>query len=103
MKKPVIPYDQDSATIDVSGRPVSLTNLGKIFWKDLNLTKGDLIRYYLKISSYLLPHIVDRAMVMKRYPHGAQGDFFYMKRSPVPRPEWVQTCSLKHGAGNVID
>ncbi len=103
MKKPVIPVDQDSARIEINGKIVSLTNLRKIFWKNLKITKGDLIRYYLEISSYLLPHIVDRAMVMKRYPHGADGEFFYMKRAPAPRPEWIQTCSIYHGSGNVID
>jgi len=103
MKKPVIPDDQNSVTMDVDGKLVPLTNLPKLFWKNLKITKGDLIRYYVEISSYLLPHIVDRAMVMKRYPHGAEGEFFYMKRAPLPRPKWIQTCSIYHGSGNVID
>ena len=51
----------------------------------------------------LLPHIRDRAMVMKRYPHGAAGTFFFMKRAPSPRPAWIETCSIDHGSGNVID
>jgi len=51
----------------------------------------------------LLPHIRDRAMVMKRYPHGAAGDFFFMKRAPAPRPSWIQICSIPHDSGNVID
>ena len=42
-------------------------------------------------------------MVMKRYPHGAGGDFFFMKRAPVPRPAWLRTCSIEHESGNVID
>jgi bifunctional non-homologous end joining protein LigD len=42
-------------------------------------------------------------MVMKRYPHGAAGEFFFMKRAPSPRPEWIELCSIKHGSGNVID
>jgi bifunctional non-homologous end joining protein LigD len=51
----------------------------------------------------LLPHIRDRAMVMKRYPHGAAGEFFFMKRAPEPRPAWIRTCRIDHDSGNVID
>jgi bifunctional non-homologous end joining protein LigD len=40
---------------------------------------------------------------MKRYPHGAAGDFFFMKRAPTPRPSWIQICSIPHDSGNVID
>ena len=42
-------------------------------------------------------------MVMKRYPHGAAGEFFFMKRAPSPRPDWIETCAITHGSGNVID
>ena len=42
-------------------------------------------------------------MVMKRYPNGAEGEFFFMKRAPKPRPDWLQVCKIKHGSGNVID
>ncbi len=89
--------------ITVGDRSVALTNLRKIFWKKLGITKGDLIQYYIDVSSYLLPHLAGRAMVMKRYPNGAESDFFYMKRAPVPRPAWIKTCRIYHGSGNVID
>jgi bifunctional non-homologous end joining protein LigD len=55
------------------------------------------------VAPVLLPHIADRAMVMKRYPHGADGPFFFMKRAPVPRPSWIRTCAISHDSGNVID
>jgi len=87
----------------VDGREVRLTNLSKVFWPNLGITKRDLLQYYADISSYLLPHLADRAMVMKRYPNGAAGDFFFMKRAPSPRPDWIQTCRIRHGSGNVID
>jgi bifunctional non-homologous end joining protein LigD len=51
----------------------------------------------------LLPHIQDRAMVMKRYPNGADGDFFFMKRAPSPRPSWIRTCVIDHGSKGMID
>jgi bifunctional non-homologous end joining protein LigD len=81
---------------------VQLTNLQKLFWSSLRLTKRDLIQYYADISAWLLPHVSHRAMVMKRYPNGAEGDFFYMKRAPEPRPSWVEVCSIPHRRGNII-
>src|SRR5678809_56590 len=47
--------------------------------------------------------MLDRAMVMKRYPNGIAGDFFFMKRAPSPRPEWIETCAIEHASGNIID
>ncbi len=103
-KKPVtIPRDEENAVLTIEGREVRLTNLRKVFWPGLGLTKGDLLRYYAAVAPVLLPHVVDRAMVMKRYPHGAAGEFFFMKRAPTPRPDWIETCSIEHESGNVID
>jgi bifunctional non-homologous end joining protein LigD len=98
-----IPPDQDHVVLPVDGREIRLTNLRKIFWSALGLMKGDLLQYYADVATVLLPHLRDRAMVMKRYPHGAAGPFFFMKRAPVPRPAWIQTCSIEHGSGNIID
>jgi bifunctional non-homologous end joining protein LigD len=92
-----------SHTLTVEGRQVRLTNLDKPFWSEVGITKGDLIQYYADVAPVLLPHIRDRAMVMKRYPHGAHGDFFFMKRAPSPRPDWIRTCRILHDSGNVID
>ena len=90
-------------TLTIEGRELRLTNLEKPFWPELGITKGDLLRYYAQVAPVLLPHVRDRAMVMKRYPNGAFGPFFFMKRAPVPRPAWIETCSITHGSGNVID
>jgi len=98
-----IPADIQQVELVVDGRKVRLTNLGKVFWPDRELTKRDLLQYYLDVSPYLLPHVQDRAMVMKRYPHGIAGDFFFMKRAPSPRPAWIRTCSIEHDSGNIID
>jgi bifunctional non-homologous end joining protein LigD len=86
-----------------NGHEVQLTNLQKPFWPELGITKGDLLRYYARISDALLPHLKDRAMVMKRYPHGAGGEFFFQKRAPTPRPEWIEVCSIEHASKSVID
>jgi bifunctional non-homologous end joining protein LigD len=98
-----IPAERDAVQIPVRRRLVSLTNLRKPFWPALGLTKGDLLRYYERVAPVLLPHLADRAMVMKRYPHGAAGPFFFMKRAPSPRPSWIRTCSIEHASGSVID
>jgi len=98
-----LPTDLDNVTLTVAQREVRLTNLRKPFWPTLGITKGALIQYYVDVASVLLPHIADRAMVMKRYPHGADGPFFFMKRAPTPRPAWIRTCRIVHDSGNVID
>ena len=99
----VIPPDQDNVVLTVEQKEVRLTNLRKVFWPELQLTKGDLLQYYADVAAVLLPHIKNRAMVMKRYPHGAAGDFFFMKRAPAPRPSWIEICSIDHGSKGVID
>ena len=98
-----IPTDQDNVVLTIQGREVRLTNLRKIFWPQLAFTKGQLLQYYADVASVLLPHIRDRAMVMKRYPHGAAGAFFFMKRAPTPRPAWIEICSIDHGSHGRID
>jgi bifunctional non-homologous end joining protein LigD len=98
-----IPAGQDNVLLDVEGKEVRLTNLRKIFWPDLGLTKGDLLQYYADVADALLPHVRNRAMVMKRYPHGASGEFFFMKRAPSPRPAWIEICGIDHGSKGVID
>jgi bifunctional non-homologous end joining protein LigD len=101
--RPQIPTDVDNTILAVDGRDVRLTNLPKLFWPGLGITKGALIQYYVDVAPVLLPHIRDRAMVMKRYPNGASGPFFFMKRAPTPRPDWIRTCAISHESGNVID
>jgi bifunctional non-homologous end joining protein LigD len=99
----LIPSDGEGATIEVDGKRLSLTNLNKVFWPQLGLTKRDLLSYYAWVAPLLLPHVRGRAMVMKRYPNGAAGDFFFMKRTPSQHPSWLQTCRIEHRSGNVID
>jgi bifunctional non-homologous end joining protein LigD len=98
-----LPRDVDTATLAIDGREVRLTNLRKVFWPGLGLTKGDLLQYYADVSAYLLPHLRDRAMVMKRYPHGIDGEFFFMKQAPSPRPSWIEICPIRHDSSKVVD
>jgi bifunctional non-homologous end joining protein LigD len=97
----IIPRDATDIVLNFGEKQVRLTNLQKLFWKKLKLTKRDLLQYYADISPWLVPHVAGRAMVMKRYPNGAEGDFFYMKRAPEPRPDWIDICAIPHNAGLV--
>lgn len=98
-----IPTDRDSVVLEFAGRAVRLTNLDKPFWPELGLTKRDLLQYYADVAPLLLPHVEGRAMVMKRYPNGWRGKFFFMKRTPDHAPDWLETCAIEHGSGSVID
>src|SRR4029079_1926236 len=109
-----IPDDVTEATIKIGGLSIRLTNLQKPFWPDWGVTKRGLLQYLAvtrralcqcsaAVARLLLPHLVDRAMVMKRYPDGAAGKFFFMKRAPSPRPAWIETCAIEHESANVID
>jgi bifunctional non-homologous end joining protein LigD len=98
-----IPTDESDVALTIGGRTVKLTNLGKTFWVEDDITKRDLLQYYADVSPWLLPHLHDRAMVMKRYPNGALGKCFFMKRVPDPHPDWLETCTIDHKSGNVID
>ncbi len=99
----VIPKNETNLEVELEGRVVKLTNLNKLFWPKLGVTKRDLLQYYADVSEFLLPHLFDRAMVMKRYPNGAAGEFFFMKRAPSPRPDWIELCYIQHSSGNIID
>ena len=103
MAPPRIPRDSADVTVHIDGHDVRLTNLHKVFWQELGITKGDLLQHYLDVSTVLLPHVRNRAMVMKRYPNGASGEFFFMKRAPTPRPDWIEICPIEHGPEKTID
>lgn len=102
-KAVTLPLNERDVELTLGGHRVTLTNLPKLFWPDSGITKRELLQYYADISPVLLPHLRDRAMVMKRYPNGAEGKCFFMKRVPEPHPEWIETCRIDHRSGNVID
>jgi bifunctional non-homologous end joining protein LigD len=99
----VIPDEKKDIVLAFGDRQVKLTNLQKVFWPELGITKRDLLQYYADVSPWLLPHLKDRAMVMKRYPNGAAGDFFFMKRTPTYAPKWIEICEIEHESGNIIN
>ena len=99
---PRIPKGKSEVDFRAGRRTVRLSHLDKVFWPRSGLTKRDLLQYYADVSPVLLPHVRDRAMVMKRYPNGIRGKWFFMKRAPSPRPEWIETCEIMHKSKNLI-
>src|SRR5918996_2471802 len=97
-----IPATGERAVVRSGRHTVELTNLDKVFWPEAGHTKRALLQYYAGVAPALLPHLRDRAMVMKRYPNGIHGKWFFMKRTPSPRPEWLETCEIMHESENLI-
>ncbi len=76
-------------------REVKFTNLDKIFFPAGKFTKADLIRYYVAVAPYLLPHLRDRPVTLIRYPDGVTGEKFYEKNAPRFAPPWLKTFSVR--------
>jgi bifunctional non-homologous end joining protein LigD len=72
-----------------NGDKLRVTNLTKVFWPQLQLTKGDLLRFYVEVSPYALPVIDDRPMIMRRFPNGIAQHAFYQQRHPEATPPGV--------------
>ena len=86
--------------VEVEGRQLSLSNLGKVLYPAAGFTKAHVIDYYTRVAPVLLPHIAGRPMTLKRYPDGVAGEFFYEKNCPSHRPDWVRTAGVPtSGAG----
>lgn len=82
------------SSLNVNGKTVPVSNLDKVFYPEIGFTKGQVIDFYIRISPVLLPHLKDRPLTLKRYPDGVEGSFFYEKRCPSYRPEWIQTATV---------
>jgi len=68
-----------------------LTNLDKVLYPELSVTKAQVVEYYVRVATRMLPFLADRALVMTRYPDGFGGEGFYEKDAPRGAPEWVRT------------
>ncbi|MEA2254671.1 MAG: bifunctional non-ous end joining protein LigD [Solirubrobacteraceae bacterium] len=90
----VVREEAGTAVAEVDGRTVRLSNLDKVLYPKAGFTKRDVIDYYARIAPVLLPHLEDRALTLKRYPNGVEGDFFYEKNAPSHRPDWVRTARV---------
>ena len=81
--------------VRIGSRQLRLVNLGKVLYPQVGFTKAQVIDYYRRVSGALLPHLRDRPLTLKRYPNGVDQPYFYEKRCPKHRPEWVKTVPVE--------
>ena len=85
--------------LDIAGREVTVSNPDKVYFPTTGHTKMDLVRYYLAVADGALRGVAGRPMALKRYVNGAEGEFFFQKRAPTSRPEWIDTVTLRFPSG----
>jgi bifunctional non-homologous end joining protein LigD len=95
----VVHETKRATEIDVEGRTLKLTNREKVMYPRTGFTKGQLVDYYAQIAPVLLGHLNGRPLTLKRYPDGVEGKYFYEKRCPAHRPDWVSTAPIKSERG----
>lgn len=83
------------AKVRVGSRTLEVSNLDKVFYPETGFTKGDVIDYYRAVAPVVVPHLRGRPVTLKRYPNGVDDKFFYEKRCPPHRPEWVKTITMR--------
>ena len=85
--------------LEVDGRTLILSNLDKVLYPQTGFSKGQVIDFYIQVARFLLPHLKDRPLTMKRYPDGVNGGHFYKKNAPKFTPEWVTTFPVPRREG----
>ena len=99
--------DDAKVAVQVEGRTLTLTNLGKILYPETGFSKAEVLDYYQRVAPVLLPHIAGRPLTLKRYPEGVDGEAFFQKHVTEHRPDWIRTArvasesSRGRGAGPV--
>ena len=89
--------------LEIGGREVTITNPDKVFFPRTGHTKMDLVRYYIAVADGAVRGVSGRPMALKRFVDGAEGDFFFQKRAPDPRPDWIETVELSFPSGRTAD
>src|SRR5438270_6604376 len=85
--------------LNVEGRKIKLTRLDKVLFPVSRTTKAEVIDYYVRVSSFILPHLKDRPVTLKRYPDGVKGEAFWDKDVPTFAPRWIATFPVPRHAG----
>jgi bifunctional non-homologous end joining protein LigD len=86
--------------ITIEGRTLTLSKLEKVLYPGSKFTKAHIIDYYARVSRWLLPHLKDRPITLKRFPDGTAGQAFYEKDAPKFTPEWMHIAPAWPGARN---
>ena len=87
-------FDKEETYVDVEGRTLKISNLGKVLYPRTGTTKGEVLSYYATIAPVLLPHLKDRAVTRIRWPHGVEDMSFFEKNIPGGTPSWVHTVTV---------
>lgn len=90
-------------TVVVDGREVTITNPDKVLFPQAGYTKRDLVRYYLAVADGALGGAGGRPNVLVRYPNGVGSEFFYQKRAPLSRPDWIEVAALRFPSGRTAE
>src|SRR6478609_6497569 len=93
----------EKEVLRINGHEVTVTNPDKVYFSKTGHTKLDLVRYYLAVAPGALRGAGGRPMALKRFVNGADGDFFFQKRAPENRPEWLETVELSFPSGRTAD
>src|SRR6476659_7032311 len=93
----------DREMLTIAGRDVAISNPLKVLFPQAGYTKLDLARYYLAVADGALRGAGGRPNVLVRYPNGTGGEFFYQKRAPTSRPEWIEVVALKFTSGRTAE
>ncbi len=88
--------------VETGGKRLPLTNLEKELYPSAGFTKAEVLDYYRSIAPFILPHLGNRAVTFVRYPDGTGKEFFFEKRCPVHRPDWVKTADVPQTDGGSI-
>lgn len=78
----------------IDGRRISVSNLDKVLYPGEKFTKAKVIDFYVRISKYLLPHLKNHPVTLKRFPDGVFGEFFYEKDASAFTPDWVKSVAV---------
>lgn len=92
----------EKSLIRVGKTDIQVSNLARVFYPQTGFTKGQVLDYYIRVSPYLLPHLKNRPITLKRYPEGVEGFFFYEKQCPSHRPGWIKTAPVPRSEGGNI-
>src|SRR5438046_3666936 len=88
-----------SEVLRINGREVTITNAAKLLFPAAKVTKLDVARYYLAVAEGALRGAGGRPNMLVRYPNGVDGEFFFQKRAPQSRPDWIEVVELKFPSG----
>ena len=84
----------ETATIELDGRRLRLSNLNKVYFPESGHSKRNLLAYYYRMADFILPFLRDRALVLRRYPDGIKGQAFFQKDLREGVPDWFKTVSV---------